>query len=69
VLWLSGVVALASFFFCLGLAIWVFVRGADGYTERLVQFKTWLLWGSLIHLATAAIWIRENEKGKNGNHA
>ena len=53
----------------MALAIWVFAMGADGYEQRLPIFKTWLLWGSLVHLATAAIWIRENEKGKDDSQA
>jgi hypothetical protein len=69
VLWLSGSVAVLMFAVCLGLAIWVFVNGPESYRERLIILKDWLMWGSVFHLASAAIWLRENERGKEPSPA
>ena len=59
---LFGLVAVASFFACIGLAIWVFVMGTPGYEERFESFKSTLLWVSLVHLASATLWVVEKER-------
>jgi hypothetical protein len=57
----SGLLALATFLACLALPVWIFFERQSG-VELDPNYKHWLLALSLLHLATAAIWVTLREK-------
>jgi len=63
-LWVSGLVALASLASCLVLPIWVYVSGGDEYRENLASFKEILIWPSLVYFVAGTIWAVRKDKAK-----
>jgi len=62
VLWISGILALASLLSCLVLPIWVYLGGSDGYDQRFAIFKTVLIWPTLVYFVTSTIWAVKRNK-------
>ena len=44
----------------------VFVMGTEGYDQRLVTFKSIVLWASIVYLIAATVWAFEKDKRKAG---
>ena len=62
VVWLWGIMAIASLFVCLALSIWLYFSPPDAYQKNLVTFKSVLLWPTLIHFVSAVAWAVKKEK-------
>jgi len=66
VVWISGVVALASLFACAALAARVYLAGPADYVAHLAWFKRWLLAPTLIYFVAATIWQVQRSKIREG---
>lgn len=66
VLWISGLLALATLLFCVVSPFYIVIKGTAGYADRLTAYKTILLWVSLVHLASATVWAIQKDKSKSG---
>jgi len=64
VLWVSGLTALVTLIGCLVLPIRVFLKGAEGHSGLFQSFHQWLVWLSLAHLASAAVWVMRWDRRK-----
>ncbi len=62
--YISGLIALASLVFCLGISIWVAASNEDVYAGRLEQFKKVLLYATAIYFVFGTIWIFLKEKSE-----
>jgi len=65
---LSGSVALASLAGCFVLPMWVGFGSAEGYGERLADYKFYLAALSIAHLAAAAAWVFTLERRREVAH-
>jgi len=70
VIWISGIVALASLLACLVLSIRVYVAGGPEYHKALGAFKQILLVPTLIYFVFGTTWIflkdrKERQSGSN----
>ena len=59
-----GTVAAVSLATCFAASLWVFAGGVEGYEARSGTFRAVLAVASIIHLAAAAAWVLETEKGE-----
>jgi len=57
-----GLLTLVALCACLGIAVWMFVSGPDGYEQRVVAAKTWLLICSLVYLVSAAVYSLQRKE-------
>jgi len=62
VMWICGIVALASLLACLILSIRVYTCGGPGYTEALGSFKRILIVPTLIYFIFGTAWIFLKDK-------
>jgi cytosine permease len=62
VMWICGIVALASLLACLILSIRVYTCGGPGYTEALDSFKRILIVPTLIYFVFGTAWIFLKDK-------
>jgi NCS1 family nucleobase:cation symporter-1 len=62
--YISGLIAVASLVFCLGISIWVAASGEDVYTGRLELFKKVLLYATVIYFVFGTTWIFLKEKSE-----
>ncbi len=62
----SGVIGALSLAACFALALWVGLGGEQEYQQNLATFKTYLAVASVVHLASAAIWVLRSEQ-REGN--
>ena len=62
VLWISGIVAVASLLTCLILPIWVYVTGGSQYDQNFATFKNILIWPTLVYFITGTIWAVKRNK-------
>ena len=65
---LTGCVALASLAGCFVVPMWVGFGSAEGYGERLADYKFYLAALSIAHLAGAAAWVFTVERRREVAH-
>jgi len=61
---LSGLIALLSLAVCVVLMVWVFMSDIADYSQRINEFKKWLIVPTLIYFVTATAWqvLRSKKK-------
>ncbi len=62
VLWLARIVALACLAVCLGWPIWIFLQGGDGFDERFLAFRKWLIVPTVIYFIFGTIWAVKRDR-------
>ena len=60
----SGVIGSLSLAACFALALWVGLGGEEEYQQNVETFKTYLAVASVVHLASAAIWVLRSEQSE-----
>ncbi|MBN2246015.1 MAG: nucleoside transporter [Candidatus Aminicenantes bacterium] len=61
---ISGLFALISLLACLGLSLWVFIGGIEGYELRFKLFKSYLIGPSLLYFICSVLWITKTSTSK-----
>jgi cytosine permease len=65
ILWISGILALASLIACFVMPLWVYAASAGPvWEQRFETFKTMLIWPSLIYFIFGTIWYIKWEQSK-----
>lgn len=62
--WVAGILSLASLVICIGWPLLVFLKGADGYADRLAFFKTWLILPTLLYFIAGTYWAMKWDEAK-----
>jgi len=64
VLWICGILAVASLLTCVILPIWVYVTAGKQYDQNFDTFKSTLIWPTLIYFVTGTIWAIKRNKAR-----
>ncbi len=64
VLWICGIVAMASLAACIILPIWVYITGGEDYERNFAWFKRILIWPTLIYFIAGTIWAVKRDKAE-----
>lgn len=62
--WIAGILALASLVICIGWPLLVFLKGADGYADRLAFFKMWLILPTLLYFVAGTYFAIKWDEAK-----
>lgn len=54
---ISGLFAFLSLLACLGLSLWVFIGGIEGYELRFKLFKSYLIGPTLLYFICSVLWV------------
>jgi len=64
VLWICGILAVASLLTCVILPIWVYATAGKQYDRNFATFKSALIWPTLIYFVTGTIWAIKRNKAR-----
>jgi len=61
-LWLARIVSIGCLAACLIWPIWVFLQGAEGFDERFLAFRKWIIVPSVIYFIFGTLWAVKRDK-------
>ncbi|UCE99829.1 MAG: nucleoside transporter, partial [Planctomycetota bacterium] len=64
VLWISGIIVVASLLACLILPVWVYITAGSSYDQNFATFRNILICPTLIYFVAGTIWAVKIDKPK-----
>lgn len=64
VLWISGIIVVASLLACLILPVWVYITAGSSYDQNFATFRNVLICPTLIYFVAGTIWAVKIDKPK-----
>lgn len=65
VLWTSRILAVGALAACFFWPIWIYVRGAEGFDERFLAFRQWIIVPTLIYFVFGSLWLIKRDQAKS----